>query len=186
MPSFDSFLINNTTNSDNFDDDYEEMNAGIAFGPIAIDTSHGEYKKGAVGNTKDHNYSFTSIAYDMSGLGLPLTLTYGEWGGSKLKGDVTTLSYGTSVAGADVGLEVESVEDQEGDEMSLEAKLPYGITVEGGKRSHDGTTEDAQFVELTWSCCKEEEQKFGINDKRLSFMLSSRQFWEKIQSEQFF
>jgi uncharacterized protein (TIGR02001 family) len=94
--------------SDNFDDDYEEMNAGIAFGPIAIDTSHGEYKKGGRtdGNTKDHNYSFTSIAYDMSGMGLPLTLTYGEWGGSKLKGDVTTLSYGTSVAGADVGLEV--------------------------------------------------------------------------------
>ena len=92
--------------SDNFDDDYEEVNVGIAMGPISVDSSFGEYKKGAVSNTKDHNYSFTSVALDLGMMNLPLTLTYGEWGGSKLKGDVTTLSYGTTVAGADVGLEV--------------------------------------------------------------------------------
>ncbi|MBD1139291.1 inverse autotransporter beta domain-containing protein [Pelagibacterales bacterium SAG-MED46] len=78
---------------------------------------------------------------------------------------------------------VESVEDQEGDEMSLEAKLPYGITVEGGKRSHDGTTEDAQFVELTWSCCKEEEQKFGINDKAYNLTSVANQKFAKVKRQ---
>jgi len=62
---------------------------------------------------------------------------------------------------------VEGTEDQKGDEMSLEAKLPFGITVEGGKRSHDGVTEDAEFVEVTYSCCKESNKndEFGISDK---------------------
>ena len=92
--------------SDNFDDDYEEMNFGIAMGPVSVDIASGEYKKGVVGNTKDHNYSFSSIAYDMSGLGLPITYSYGIWGGSALGGNVHTLSYGQTVAGVDVGLEL--------------------------------------------------------------------------------
>ena len=78
---------------------------------------------------------------------------------------------------------VEGTEDQKGDEMSLEAKLPFGITVEGGKRSHDGTTEDAQFVELTWSCCKEEEQKFGINDKAYNLTSVANQKFAKVKRQ---
>ena len=97
--------------SDNFDDDYEEMNFGIAMGPVSVDIASGEYKKGVVGNTKDHNYSFSSIAYDMSGLGLPITYSYGIWGGSALGGNVHTLSYGQTVAGVDVGLEVSKNSD---------------------------------------------------------------------------
>ena len=79
--------------SDNFDDDYEEVNFGIAMGNLAIDAAVGEYKKGVVGNTKDHNYSFTSVAYDLTELtGLPLTYSFGAWGGSKLQGEVHTLN----------------------------------------------------------------------------------------------
>ena len=97
--------------SDNFDDDYEEMNFGVAMGPLSVDMASGEYKKGVVGNAKDHNYSFTSIALDLSGMGLPLTYSYGTWGGSALQGNVHTLSYGQTVAGVDVGLEVSKNSD---------------------------------------------------------------------------
>ena len=93
--------------SDNFDDDYEEVNFGIAMGNLAIDAAVGEYKKGVVGNTKDHNYSFTSVAYDLTELtGLPLTYSFGAWGGSKLQGEVHTLSFSKTIQGVDVGLEV--------------------------------------------------------------------------------
>ncbi len=93
--------------SDNFDDDYEEVNFGIAMGNLAIDAAVGEYKKGVVGNTKDHNYSFTSVAYDLTELtGLPLTYSFGAWGGSKLQGEVHTLSFSKTIEGVDVGLEV--------------------------------------------------------------------------------
>ena len=80
---------------------------------------------------------------------------------------------------------VEGALDQEGDEMSLEAKLPFGITVEGGKRSHDGTTEDAQFVELTWTCCKEEgaSEKFGINDKAYNLTSVANQRFAKVKRQ---
>ena len=93
--------------SDNFDDDYEEVNFGIAMGNLAIDAAVGEYKKGVVGNTKDHNYSFTSATYDLTELtGLPLTYSFGAWGGSKLQGEVHTLSFTKKIEGVDVGLEI--------------------------------------------------------------------------------
>ena len=93
--------------SDNFDDDYEEVNFGIAMGNLSIDAAVGEYKKGVVGNAKDHNYSFTSVAYDLTELtGLPLTYSFGAWGGSKLQGEVHTLSFSKTIEGVDVGLEV--------------------------------------------------------------------------------
>ena len=93
--------------SDNFDDDYEEVNFGIAMGNLSVDAAVGEYKKGVVGNAKDHNYSFTSVAYDLTELtGLPLTYSFGAWGGSKLQGEVHTLSFSKTIEGVDVGLEV--------------------------------------------------------------------------------
>jgi len=80
---------------------------------------------------------------------------------------------------------VEGALDQEGDEMSLEAKLPFGITVEGGKRSHDGITEDAQFVEVTWTCCKEEgvSEKFGISDKAYNLTSVANQRFAKVKRQ---
>jgi len=80
---------------------------------------------------------------------------------------------------------VEGVEDQEGDEISLEAKLPFGITVEGGKRSHDGITEDAEFVELTYRCCKEadEKEEFGISDKAYNLTSVANQRFVKVKRQ---
>lgn len=91
--------------TDNFDSDYEEINAGVAMGPIAIDYSDGNYDGSGVTDT---GYTFTSIALDLEAVvGLPMTLTAGFWGGdSSLKGNVYTLDYATTVAGVDVGLQV--------------------------------------------------------------------------------
>ena len=108
MGSADMYLgVTGYYYSDNFDDDYEEVNFGIAMGNLAIDAAVGEYKKGVVGNTKDHNYSFTSVAYDLTELtGLPLSYSFGAWGGSKLQGEVHTLSFSKTIQEVDVGLEV--------------------------------------------------------------------------------
>ena len=80
---------------------------------------------------------------------------------------------------------VEGTEDQKGDEMSLEAKLPFGITVEAGKRSHDGVTEDAEFVEVTYSCCKESNKndEFGISDKAYNLTSVANQKFAKVKRQ---
>ena len=88
--------------TDNFDSDYEELNFGIAMGPIAIDFADGQYDGSTI---KD--YTYTSIALDLSMVGLPMTLTAGYWGDdSTLKGNVYTLDYGTTISGVDVGLQI--------------------------------------------------------------------------------
>ena len=88
--------------TDNFDSDYEEINIGVAMGPIAIDFADGQYDGSAI---KD--YTFTSVALDLSMVGLPMTLTAGYWGDdSSLQGNVYTLDYGTTVSGVDVGLQI--------------------------------------------------------------------------------
>ena len=87
--------------TDGFDSDYEELNFGIAMGPLAIDYADGKYK-----TATDDSYDYTSIALDLGVVGLPMTLTAGFWGGDTLKGNVYTLDYATTVAGVDVGLTV--------------------------------------------------------------------------------
>ena len=88
--------------TDNFDSDYEEINIGVAMGPIAIDFADGQYDGSTI---KD--YTYTSIALDLSMVGLPMTLTAGYWGDdSTLKGNVYTLDYGTTISGVDVGLQI--------------------------------------------------------------------------------
>tara|TARA_B100000945_G_scaffold214512_1_gene172808 strand:+ start:350 stop:1051 length:702 start_codon:yes stop_codon:yes gene_type:complete len=87
--------------TDNFDSDYEEFNVGISFGAISVDYADGKYK-----TATDDSYSHTTVSVDMSSMGLPITLTYGDWGGSTLKGDWFSASYSTNIQGVDVGLEV--------------------------------------------------------------------------------
>lgn len=87
--------------TDNFDSDYEELNFGIAMGPVSIDYADGKYK-----TATDDSYDFTSVALDLAVVGLPMTFTAGFWGGDTLKGNVYTLDYATTVAGVDVGLQV--------------------------------------------------------------------------------
>jgi len=54
--------------------------------------------------------------------------------------------------------------DLKGDEISLEAKIPGGLNIEVGKRSHDGNTEDNEFLKLTWTCCNKNQEEISISD----------------------
>ena len=58
---------------------------------------------------------------------------------------------------------VDGTEDQEGDEISLEAKFS-GFNIEVGKRSNDGSTEDNEFLKLTWTCCNKNQEEISISD----------------------
>ena len=78
---------------------------------------------------------------------------------------------------------VDGAADLKGDEMSLEAKLPLGLNVEVGKRSNDGTTEDQEFIKLTWTCCSREEQNFGISDKAYSLTSVADQRFQKVRRQ---
>jgi hypothetical protein len=78
---------------------------------------------------------------------------------------------------------VDGAADLKGDEMSLEAKLPLGLNVEVGKRSNDGTTEDQEFVKLTWTCCSNNEQNFGISDKAYSLTSVADQRFQKVRRQ---
>jgi len=78
---------------------------------------------------------------------------------------------------------VDGVADLKGDEMSLEAKLPLGLNLEVGKRSNDGTTEDQEFVKLTWTCCSNNEQNFGISDKAYSLTSVADQRFQKVRRQ---
>ena len=74
--------------------------------------------------------------------------------------------------------------DLKGDEMSLEAQLPFGLNVEVGKRSNDGTTEDNEFINLTWTCCnKKEQQNFGISDKAYNLTSVADQRFQKVKRQ---
>ena len=75
--------------------------------------------------------------------------------------------------------------NQKGDEMSLEAKLPFGLNVEVGKRSHDGTTEDNEFMKLTWTCCNKNDdwEKFGISDKAYNLTSVADQRFVKVRRQ---
>ena len=73
--------------------------------------------------------------------------------------------------------------DLKGDEMSLEAKLPFGLNVEVGKRSNDGNTKDRKFLNLTWTCCNKEEPNFGISDKAYNLTSVADQRFQKVRRQ---
>jgi adhesin/invasin len=74
--------------------------------------------------------------------------------------------------------------DLKGDEMSLEAKLPFGLNVEVGKRSNDGNTKDRKFLNLTWTCCnKKDEPNFGISDKAYNLTSVADQRFQKVRRQ---
>jgi len=77
----------------------------------------------------------------------------------------------------------DGVADLKGDEMSLEAKLPLGLNLAVGKRSNDGSTEDKEFIKLTWTCCSNEEQDFGISDKAYSLTSVADQRFQKVRRQ---
>ena len=73
--------------------------------------------------------------------------------------------------------------DLKGDEMSLEAKLPLGLNLAVGKISNDGSSEDKEFIKLTWTCCSNEEQDFGISDKAYSLTSVADQRFQKVRRQ---
>ena len=76
------------------------------------------------------------------------------------------------------------VGDLKGDEVSLEANLPFGLNVEVGKRSNDNSTKDKKFVSLTWRCCyKSDQQTFGISDKAYSLTSVADQRFQKVRRQ---
>ena len=77
----------------------------------------------------------------------------------------------------------DGVPDLKGDEMSLEAQFPMGLNVEVGKRSNDGSTEDAEFINVTWTCCNKEEQNFGISDKAYDLTSVADQRFQKVKRQ---
>ena len=76
------------------------------------------------------------------------------------------------------------VGDLKGDEMSLEANLPFGLNVEVGKRSNDNSTKDREFVSLTWKCCyKSDQQTFGFSKKAYSLTSVADQRFQKVRRQ---
>ena len=74
--------------------------------------------------------------------------------------------------------------DLQGDEMSLEASLPFGLNVEVGKRSNDGTSEDREFVSLSWKCCyKSDQQTFGLSEKAFNLTSVADQRYQKVRRQ---
>jgi len=72
--------------------------------------------------------------------------------------------------------------DQKGDEISLEAKFS-GFNIEVGKRSNDGTTEDNEFLRLTWTCCNKDQEKIGISDTAYNLTSVADQRFTKVRRQ---
>ena len=93
--------------SDNFDGDYEEMNAGIDMGFMSLDVAFaGTYEtvdENGVDAGVDADYEHYTITVPLSFVGLPLDYSYQTFQ-DELSGFTHELSYGTSVGGADVGI----------------------------------------------------------------------------------
>ena len=74
--------------------------------------------------------------------------------------------------------------DLQGDEVSLEANLPFGLNVEVGKRSNDNSTKDREFVSLTWKCCyKSDQQTFGLSEKAFNLTSVADQRFQKVRRQ---
>ena len=74
--------------------------------------------------------------------------------------------------------------DQKGDDISLEAKMPSGLNLEIGKRSFDDTTEDEEFVRVTWTCCNnDDDETFGVSDTAYNLTSVENKRFAKVRRE---
>jgi len=83
--------------SDNFDSDYEEINAGLSYGNVSYDYSVGKYK-----TTTEQDYSWSEVTMSFTD---NLSVSYGEWG-KDLKGSVTKVNFNKTIHDIDFGVEV--------------------------------------------------------------------------------
>ena len=72
--------------------------------------------------------------------------------------------------------------DQEGDDFSLEARFKR-FNVEIGKRSFDGTTEDEEFIRLTYRCCNNNNDEFVVSDKAFNLRSVEDKRFAKVRRE---
>ena len=77
---------------------------------------------------------------------------------------------------------VDGTEDQKGDEISLEAKFS-GFNIEVGKRSNDGSTEDNEFLKLTWTCCNKNQEEISISDTAYNLTSVADQKFAKVRRQ---
>ena len=95
--------------SDNFDGNYEELNAGVDMGFMSLDVAFAGQYDNVDANGLDtgvtSDYEHYTITLPLSFVGLPLDYSYQTFQ-DELSGFTHELSYGTTVGGADVGLVV--------------------------------------------------------------------------------
>ena len=72
--------------------------------------------------------------------------------------------------------------DQEGDDFSLEARFKR-FNLEIGKRSFDGTTEDEEFIRLTYRCCNNNNDEFIVSDKAFNLRSVEDKRFAKVRRE---
>ena len=93
--------------SDNFDGDYEELNAGIDMGFMSLDVAFaGTYETvdaNGVDTGIDNDYEHYTITLPLGFVGLPFDYSYQTFQ-DDLSGFTHELSYGTTVSGADIGI----------------------------------------------------------------------------------
>ena len=77
---------------------------------------------------------------------------------------------------------VDGTEDQKGDEISLEAKFS-GFNIEVGKRSNDGSTEDNEFLKLTWTCCSRDQEEISVSDTAYKLTSVADQKFVKVERQ---
>ena len=77
---------------------------------------------------------------------------------------------------------VDGTEDQKGDEISLEAKFS-GFKIEVGKRSSDGSTEDNEFLKLTWTCCSKDQEEISVSDTAYKLTSVADQKFVKVERQ---
>ena len=82
-----------------FDDTYQEINLGAAYGPVSLDIAIGEYDN-FTGPTQDYTFAALTYAADNGFYG-----TFGTFS-QDADGDYLELGYGTTVADIDLGVAI--------------------------------------------------------------------------------
>ena len=77
---------------------------------------------------------------------------------------------------------VDGTEDLEGNDFSLRARVSR-FNFEVGHRDFDGASDDEDFARITYTCCKNEYEKFEISDKAFSGVSVENKRFAKIERE---
>ena len=77
---------------------------------------------------------------------------------------------------------VDGATDLEGEDFSLRASISR-FNIEIGHRDFDGSTDDEDFIRLTYRCCKGDYEKFEISDKAFSGVSVENKRFAKVDRE---